>query len=208
MLNKFRVFSLELGKKTKNYTNSQLTAKRTQNQYGQSLVELIVVTAVAVIVMGALTFATIASLRNAAFSKNQTQATKLAQDGLERMRGLRDRDSDIITLNIPDKSGNPGTISFANVWDYLISRDFCNRGGENSPCLFKFSNGVLTQINSSQDAEGTDLKRYIEIFDRSSCDGISECFKFQKEVRVVVYWLDSSGTHESRLTTILRNVKK
>ena len=178
------------------------------NQKGQSLVELIVVTAVAVIVVGALTFATIAALRNAAFSKNQTQATKLAQDGLERMRSLRDRDSDIQTLNIPDKSGNPGKISLVNIWDYFLARDYCNSGSENKPCIFKFNNGVLTQINSPEDAEGTDLKRYIEIFDRSNCDSISECFKFQKEVRVVVYWNDFSGPHESRLTTILRNVNK
>ena len=79
---------------------------RQSSEAGQSLIELIVVTAVAVIVVGALTFATIASLRNAAFAKNQSQATKLAQDGLERMRSLRDRDSDIQTLNIPDRSGN------------------------------------------------------------------------------------------------------
>lgn len=203
MLNKFRVQSSEFVEKKLRTDNSKLKTER-----GQSLIELIVVTAVAVIVMGALTFATIASLRNAAFSKSQSQATKLAQDGLERMRGLRDRDLDIETLNIPDNSGETGKIVFSSVWEHFLSRDFCNKSSENSPCLFKFANGVLTQINDPKDAEGTDLKRYIEIFDTSSCDGISECFKFQKEVRVVVYWVDSSGTHESRLTTILRNVKK
>ena len=47
--------------------------------------------AVSVIVVGALVFAIIASLRNAQFSKNQSQATKLAQEGIEKVRSARDR---------------------------------------------------------------------------------------------------------------------
>lgn len=54
--------------------------------------ELVVVIAVILIVVGSLTFATIASLRNAQFAKNQAQATKLAQEGLEKVRSIRDRD--------------------------------------------------------------------------------------------------------------------
>lgn len=178
------------------------------NEHGQSLIELIVVAAVAVIVVGALTFATIASLRNAAFAKNQSQATKLAQDGLERMRGVRDRDATVQTLNIPGASGDPGQVPFTKFWDYFLSRDYCNAGAENGPCFFKFANGVLTQINTPQDAEGSDLKRYVEIFDRSTCESLTECYTYQKQVTVVVSWIDFSGSHNSRLTTVLRNASK
>jgi DNA-binding NarL/FixJ family response regulator len=59
---------------------------------------------VAIIVVGALTFATIASLRNAQFSQNQAQATKLAQEGLEKVKSLK---PDLILLDmiLPGKSG-------------------------------------------------------------------------------------------------------
>lgn len=63
------------------------------SEKGQTLIELIVVIAVIIVVVAALTFATIASLRNANFSQNQAQATKLAQEGLEKVRILRDRDT-------------------------------------------------------------------------------------------------------------------
>src|SRR5687767_1622956 len=62
---------------------------------GQTLVELLVVITIGIIVFGALTIATISSLRNAQSAKNQAQATKLAQEGLERIRADRDRDAGI-----------------------------------------------------------------------------------------------------------------
>lgn len=61
------------------------------NEKGQSLLELVVSIAIAILVLGALTFAIITSLRNASFASNQAQATKLAQEGLENVRSTRDR---------------------------------------------------------------------------------------------------------------------
>ncbi|MBI2017857.1 prepilin-type N-terminal cleavage/methylation domain-containing protein [Candidatus Daviesbacteria bacterium] len=169
-----------------------------KNQNGQSLVELIVVATVAVIVVGALTFATIAALRNAAFSKNQTKATKLAQDGLERVRTSRDRGLEVDLLGNPDKK-------FSDLWGLFLTRDSCS----DKPCLFELTaTGSLQQINIPTDVQEVEgLRRYIEISDQAACPPLSsnECYKFQKQISAVVTWTDFSGPHESRLTTILRN---
>lgn len=68
-----------------------LTGSSTCRQAGQSLLELVVSMAVAILVLGSLAFAIITSLRNAQFASRQTQSTKLAQEALEKVRSLRDR---------------------------------------------------------------------------------------------------------------------
>lgn len=59
---------------------------------GQSLVEVLVGLATASIIVGAITVATLSSLNNATYSKNQNLATQYAQQGVEIVRSLRDRD--------------------------------------------------------------------------------------------------------------------
>lgn len=186
------------------------------SQKGQTLMELIVVMAVAIMVIGALTFATIASLRNAQFAKSQSQATKLAQEGLERVRSGRDRNEAIFlgpTVTVKSWDGD-GSLGFA-IWDYKIYEN-CDSSGS---CYLKFSaasGGALEFISISNSfphslsesiADG--FKRAIILSDRQTCTGgftISDCYKKEKEVTVVVSWSDFSGQHESKLTTILRKL--
>lgn len=150
------------------------------SEKGQSLMELVVVVAVAVVVISALVFATIASLRNASFAQNQLQATKLAQQGLERIRTLRDRDGEVRV------DGQP--IKFSEL-----------QCSDNNNCFFFFNlSGELVKDTSSVEVIQTDFKRQFQIEDEGSD---------QKKVTVVVKWTDFSGSHESRLTTILRNTK-
>lgn len=59
---------------------------------GQSLIEVLVGLATAVLIMGAMTVATVSALNNAEFSKNQHSAVQYAQQGVEIVRNLRDRD--------------------------------------------------------------------------------------------------------------------
>ncbi len=154
---------------------------------GQSLMELVVVIAVIIIVVSALTFATIASLRNASFSQNQAQATKLAQEGVEKLRSLRDRDTSgtgIWSTSTSCSSSVPATCP--------TTLSSCPAGG----CYFFFnSSNVLTNgtpVNSEAISPG--FKRQFFIEDPSAD---------QKKVTALVTWIDISGPHESRLTTIL-----
>lgn len=180
-----------------------------KNEDGQTLLELIVVISVSIIVIGALVFTTIASLRNAQFSKNQAQATKLAQEGIERVRTGRDRDSSIsITGVLTVDSWNGNASGDGSIWDYEI---YARCGsGDGIACYFNVNNsGSLQYLTSATDIpsdaaedplEDGKFKRVIILSDDSTTYGS------QKKVTVIVRWNDFSGPHESRLTTILRKI--
>lgn len=158
---------------------------------GQTMIELIIVMAVVVIVVGALVFATIASLRNAQFAKNQAQATKLAQEGLEKLRSLRDRDTSGVgiwftavncSLSVPATCPN-------------INPSSCPAGG----CYFFFNASSVLTNGTAVDAESIPLDDFKRQF-------FIEGDENQKKVTVVVTWTDFAGKHESRLTTIVRRL--
>lgn len=164
-------------------------------QIGQSLVELVVVIAVIVVVVGALTFATIASIRNANFAKNQAQATKLAQEGLERVRSGRDRNNPI-SGNFTLASVVVDSWQDSDLWSNSISLN-CT-----PVCYFRLKAspappGEIEYIVSKSLAETIgSFKRSIILSDPN--------YTVEKEVTVVVSWSDFSGSHESKLKTILR----
>lgn len=163
------------------------------SEKGQTLLELVVVIAVIVIVVGALVFATVASLRNASFAKNQTQATKLAQEGLEKIRSLRDRDTDG-SINYND--GVQSAYKFSGLWAIDLS---CSVGN----CYFYFNSSNTILIGNATPVNyeiipPDNFRRQFFIEDYT--DGTK-----QKKITAVVSWTDFSGPHESRLTTILSN---
>ncbi|MBI2599684.1 prepilin-type N-terminal cleavage/methylation domain-containing protein [Candidatus Daviesbacteria bacterium] len=202
-------------------TQSLLTFWR--NQTGQTLLELIVVVLISIVVIGALVFATISSLRNAQFAKNQAQATKLAQAGIELVRTGRDRDLSI--TNIPSATvstwgGTAGsclaepTIKSDSMWCYQVYNG-CGSGVSNTTCYFKLipnngsKDGTISYLTSStvfppsgtEDVYGDGkFNRVIVINDDSNT------YKVQKTVTVIVRWTDFSGPHESKLTSVLRRL--
>lgn len=166
------------------------------NDKGQTLMELLVVIAVSVIIIGALVFATISSLRNAQFSKNQAQATKLAQEGIEKLRSIRDRNSSITTSIRYPLSTPPRNIDkFSDTYSVYLSRDHCN--GTNGICYFRFLSGVLTQ-EATKETIGN-FSRQILLSDDANYQNI-------KKASAVVTWSDFAGPHQSVLTTILRKL--
>jgi type II secretory pathway pseudopilin PulG len=170
------------------------------NQKGQTLMELIVVMAVSVIITGALVFAIISSLRNAQFAKNQSQATKLAQEALEKVRSGRDRGSAIS----PFQMGGTTIDSWSDpdLWSQQISQN-CSPN-----CYFIFnSSGVLQLLGAGSDIPSNaenplndgKFKRVVTISDDVT-------YQTQKTISVLVRWTDFSGNHESKLSTILRKI--
>ena len=158
---------------------------------GQSLLELIIVVALALMVIAALTFATITSLRNAYLSKSSLQATKFAQEGIEKVRSIRDRDGSV------SAGFNGGTNKFSQLWGIKLY-EVCIP----SPCNFLLDplNNNLSQNNTAAEDLGDSFKRSVKISDDTSS------YQDKKEVTVIVNWVDFSGTHESRLTTYLRKI--
>lgn len=187
------------------------------NNLGQTLLELIVVVAVIIIVLGAIVFATIASIRNATLAKLSAQATKYAQEALERVRSGRDRNRPISIIGVPSVDSWNGT---GPIWDYHISEN-CDIPDFNPPgaCYFNIdSTGQLTNIgfgvtsipSSAEGIPSTNpvFKRFILISDDLNHDKNfgNDDWQNQKEVTAVVTWTDFSGNHKSRLTTILRRL--
>ncbi len=183
---------------------------------GDSLIEVIIAATVGILVVTALTFATIFSLRNANFAKSSAQATKLAQDGIEIVRGGRDRNACIVNLNGSVNSWNDGNSACSgsgSIWAYRITgtSENCENTTSGSKCYFTVSpTGVLTHIYSSTSFptsfyEGIPssvnplFKRVVLLSDDAH-------YASQKKVTVIVRWSDATGDHESKLTTILRKL--
>ena len=157
------------------------------NENGQTLMELIVVILISVLVIGALVFATIASLRNAQFAKNQAQATKLAQEGLERVKVIRERDEvGKIVYTIP-----PGANQFSDLWGITLT---CP---DNCYFVFDASGRLSSTVASAfEQIASSDHRRQVTLEDGS--DG-----QFEKKVTIIVEWTDHAGDHQSRLESIL-----
>ncbi len=173
-----------------------------KNQKGENLIELIIVVAVAIIVVTALVFSTISSLRNAQFAQNQSQATKLAQEWIEKLKISRDKDENVVKVDT------------TTLWDDLLDDNIPDLGGVY--CFLIFKNGVvnlngtcvssleaitpgLLNANTTESIENGRFKRYVLISNNGSNQN-------QKRFTVVVRWTDFSGAHESKLTTILGKI--
>lgn len=189
------------------------------SEKGQSLIEVIVASVVGILVVSALTFATIFSLRNANLAKTSSQATKLAQEGIERVRTGRDRNQCIRALTTTNVYSWDGNNSSCNpsppeqpIWDYQITGD-CDGpppSGDGRKCYFSVgSNGVLTYIGSQIPFPTTfaeNIQYGSQLFRRVVLLSDDSSYATQKKVTVVVIWTDFAGSHESRLVTILRKL--
>ena len=163
---------------------------------GQSLVELVIVIAVVAIVVGGLVFATIASIRNATLAKNQAQATKYAQEALERVRTARDRRDTGTISGLTLGGGSVTDWQDADLWANSISASSCN------PCYFKLTSplGVLQGTTLLSPETVGQFSRLVILSDGANS-------AVEKIVTVTVSWTDFlQKTHESKLVTILRKL--
>lgn len=155
------------------------------NEKGQTILEVVVVIAVVLIVAGALVFATVFSLRNSNFAKSQTQATKLAQEGLEEVRTQRDRNGTITGIF---GVNNWNDDSF---WTVNKITSTCP-----SLCYFIIRGSGLVTSGAEQFGQ---FHRAIILEDEG--DGTTA-----KKITAIVQWTDATGSHESRLSTVLRKI--
>lgn len=175
------------------------------NSKGQTLIEVIVVMTVGILVVAALTFATIFSLRNAKFSQNQAQANKYAQEGLEKLRTHRDRGYTI--TNYP--RGNSWKDS--NFWNNMVSQDDSTLGlnyfifNSDGISIRNIGNyaGTVAPYTVGESIENGKFYRIINLSDKSSG---TDSYLVEKTATVFVGWRDAAAWHESKQTTILRKL--
>lgn len=166
---------------------------------------------VASVVFGALIVAILASLKNAQFAQSQTRATKYAQEGLERIRLIKNSNGEV-DFNAAQGCAStcgPTNCNFSLLWNCDLSVPV------NSPCVVKAAGEA--QVGGCYfrlDSTGTKL---VEAPDSANItesleDGLRREIYFkdgadsnEKKVLVKVKWTDSSGEHMSNLETVLAN---
>lgn len=163
------------------------------NNKGQSLVEVVIGLALAILVLGALINAVITSLYNSNFAKSQAEATKLAQQIMEQVRIKRD------TLGYSIFSSTYGSTSDnTGVCYKFTGSDLVSLGG--GSCL----TAVKQDLGSYAVVSSTKFKHFIQFTKNPSL-----CTPNCSEIRVSVFWADSncprsdSYCHKSEISSYL-----
>jgi type II secretory pathway pseudopilin PulG len=177
--------------------NSRKISNFQLSEGGQSLLELIVVIAVGIIIITALVLSSISSLRNSQLAKNQAQATRLAQEGMETLRILRDRDG---TVN-SGLSCSSAPCRFNTDWAIIFA---C---AAPSGCYYKItgSGNALSPAAAPSDYETfltnvnlRNFQRIVQVLDGQDAG--------EKKFTTIVKWTDFAGEHQSIQSTILRKL--
>ncbi len=156
---------------------------------GQSLLEVIVLIGLALVIVTGLTVVTVNGLKNSQFSQNKAQATRLAQEGIDCVRTVRDKNWTVTISGTAYYWYN--TTPF--IWTFPIS----------TPRTFSILPGCIGLTESATDtslstAYSSTFTRVITIQDFNGNTN-------QKRITVVVRWNDISGQHQSQLVTVLSN---
>ncbi|MBI2595857.1 hypothetical protein HYW46_03955 [Candidatus Daviesbacteria bacterium] len=169
------------------------------NQKGQSLLEIAVTAGVVAVVLSALTVVTIIGLRNSQFSRNQTQATKLAQEAMEKVKTIKSR-------NLAVCGPYDTNLQWSNLWSTSCPsvNNACTYILKDSgtPCTGAPASIVWLNyqvLPETLTISGTDFKRQVIVLGEAPLPGVPG----QKTVTVLIQWTDTTGTHESRLVTVL-----
>lgn len=181
-----------------------------KNQGGQSLIEVLVALVVVMIMVVALIVVILGSLKNSQFAQKQVQATKYAQEAIDKVRAIRDREG-LISFHDPSAltcaltCTSPPICNFSVFWSCPLTPPDspCTilKAGETEGCYFLLTDedSALSEPNAvdqiSDQIPAEDMKREIYMKDFGSVG--------EKQVIVKVTWTDSAGEHESNLQTIL-----
>ncbi|MBI4037373.1 type II secretion system protein [Candidatus Daviesbacteria bacterium] len=192
-------------------------------QSGQSLIEVLVGLSIAAVVLGGLLISIMVSLKNAQFAQNQARATKYAQEAIDQIRAIKERNSTVTFAAVVVGSSCQGATAcngntsckFKHLW-------FCSlpltEGASSfkSPCTVKPLGGVSgCYFNLSADGLNLNEPNSPDLVNQSLSGGFSRqillsdpgfpLYGTEKNVNVKVKWSDSSGEHESNLETVLTN---
>lgn len=163
------------------------------NSSGQSLVEILIALAVTAVVILALVVISLMGLKNAQFAQNQAKVTKYAQEAIDQIKTIRDRNG---TVNFRYSTNTTST--FSDLWARNLNND-CS-----GSCYFNLSSDpspVLSgnyQVTTAVDTLPDGFSRVIKIEDNSPL-----AYQTEKRIVVMVKWTDGAGNHESNVQTIL-----
>lgn len=163
---------------------------------GQNLLELTIGLGLIAVVVAAVAISNLNGLKNSQFSQNQLQATKLAQEGIDIIRTIKERDYTVC---------NSGPVK--KKWSDMWSTDCPTT----SVCLkgLKLSSGTCSSTNDTSDPYWLNSSPVYDLITNNSLTFKREIkienygTLTQKQITVSVTWTDISGMHESKVSTIL-----
>lgn len=195
------------------------------HEKGQTLMEVLVASAIGILVVTALVMATVFSLRNASFAKASAQATKLAQEGIEKVRSMRDQNDLFGGNNFKFCNQQVDSWQDPDLWSCQISHQDCTAS---SNCYFRIGTvtppssvsvpALLYIMNAADVPSGAEdplgdgrFTRVVVLSEDATNVQLSDgsmvpSYQVQKIVTVIVRWKDAGGPHDSKLTTILRKL--
>jgi len=149
-------------------SNSELFV---HNNTGQSMIEVVIDIAVVVVLAISLITTTLITQKTATSAKNNSQATKLAQQTSEQIRVFRDRNGFNLLPSDPTRC----------FWLNL-------NNGPDDPAKWEFSSAFDCSTNANAESikpDNVNFYRKIQIVNKSSTN---------KETTVTVTWTESAGT--------------
>ena len=156
---------------------------------GQSLMEMVIALGIVLAVISTIAIITLNGMQNSQFSKNQVQATKLAQDGIDKVRTIKSRNYTVCGIG-------------SNLWTDLYAHTCATSGICNFQIRSTSACGgsdpvSLNSIGTPESItlDGITFQRAVNITEAGSLT--------QKQVTVTVSWTDISGSHSSKLVTVL-----
>ena len=176
----------------------------TLNFKGQSLMELVIGLGLVAIVAGAIAIVTTNSLKNSQFSKNQLQATKIAQENLEKVRTIKTTNYGVcIASQMPAATA-------CSPWSAVWGHPFF---GSDAVPLATGTKYILGTCTVDYPAPAPDMAQPFCLRYSATRATLTDGFTSQiivedeavnqKKVTSRVFWSDSSGEHSSELVTIL-----
>ncbi len=176
------------------------------NSLGQSLLEVAMAVGVVIVVVTALTTVTLNGLRNSQFAQNQSQATKLAQDALEKVRTIRDREGMVNSSATTWSGFFPVNCAISDCYFQLGVQTTDGSSCTNTVPLPTNTPSCLKSYGSFLLASEQLLNKFTRTIQIHYSNISSPCAADQKKVMVTVSWQDASGKHQSYLETILGKI--
>lgn len=157
-----------------------------KTQFGQTLIEVVIALATAVIIISAIATAIISSLNNTEYTKNQNLATSYAQQGMENVRSLA-------------RSNWPSFVATYTGIYYCLPQDSTIPSPMGNKCAANINNTFVREIDI--------------VMGQGQPNAVNCSSLGQVKVTAIVSWSDSKCTnssdlycHEVKLDSCLANI--
>ena len=179
-----------------------------KNYKGQTLIEMIIAIAIGTLVISSILALATRSNRNSNLARASSQASKLAEEGLEIIKNIKFQGIEVIFPN-------PAPITVVNWVGFYITQDLIGdqfyhlhepNAGPDCSSTESWCFHIGTAVPETIDLDGQIFERVVIINDDlgNGCNDVIIDPHEIKQFSVVVTWTDPVGEHEQRVVTCIR----